>query len=227
LDIIVNSIYGRIEWFKNTGTASKPELSVNRPVLVDWQEEAPAPAWNWWKPGDSCLVTQWRTTPFAMDWNCDSLTDLVMLDHEGYLAFYERFQKEGKYLLRPGERIFHSASNSIFDSKNNLVDSVGGPLRLNHGEAGSSGRRKICLTDWDGDGDTDLLVNSVNVAWFENTGTENGKVMLEFRGDLSAKKLAGHTTSPTVVDWNGDAIPDLLVGAEDGHFYYFQNTPDP
>jgi hypothetical protein len=72
------------------------------------------------------------------------------------------------------------------------------------------------------DGDTDLLVNSQNVAWFENTGTENGRVMMVFRGDLSSQKLAGHTTSPTVVDWNGDAVPDLLLGAEDGHFYYLK-----
>ena len=223
LDIIINSIYGRIEWFKNTGTASMPELSASRPILVDWQEEAPAPAWNWWKPGDSCLVTQWRTTPYAMDWNSDSLTDLVMLDHEGYLSYFERFEKDGKYLLKGGKRIFYSESNSVLDSKNNVVDSAGGPLRLNNGEAGRSGRRKICLTDLDMDGDIDLLVNSQNVAWFENTGTKNGKVWMQFRGNLSAKKLAGHTTSPTVVDWNGDNIPDILAGAEDGHFYYFLN----
>jgi hypothetical protein len=35
--------------------------------------------------------------------------------------------------------------------------------------------------------------------------------------------LAGHTTSPTIVDWDKDDIPDLLVGAEDGFFYYMQN----
>lgn len=222
-DIIVNSIFGKVEWFKNIGTASKPALSAQGSVLVDWQGEAPpSPEWNWWKPGDSCLVSQWRTTPFAMDWNSDGLTDLVMLDHEGYLAYYERFEKDGKLLLKGGQRIFYSESNSVFDSKNNVMDSSGGPLRLNNGEAGRSGRRKICLTDWDMDGDTDLLVNSQNAAWFENTRTKDGLVIMVFRGDLSTKKLAGHTTSPTVVDWNGDGAPDLLLGAEDGHFYYMK-----
>jgi hypothetical protein len=32
--------------------------------------------------------------------------------------------------------------------------------------------------------------------------------------------LAGHTTSPTTVDWDRDGVRDLLVGAEDGRFYY-------
>ncbi len=35
--------------------------------------------------------------------------------------------------------------------------------------------------------------------------------------------LAGHTTSPTTVDWDKDGISDLLVGAEDGFLYYMKN----
>ena len=43
--------------------------------------------WNWWNPGKTDLVTQWRTTPFAIDWNQDGFTDLILMDHEGYLCF--------------------------------------------------------------------------------------------------------------------------------------------
>jgi len=42
-------------------------------------------------------------------------------------------------------------------------------------------------------------------------------------GPLDSRILAGHDTSPTVVHWNKDGIPDLLVGAEDGHFYFKRN----
>ncbi len=48
------------------------------------------------------LLTQWRTTPVAVDWNRDGLTDLVMLDHEGYLAFFERTPTRRRARADPG-----------------------------------------------------------------------------------------------------------------------------
>jgi hypothetical protein len=96
---------------------------------------------------------------------------------------------------------------------------------LSEREAGASGRRKLCLVDWDQDGDTDLLVNGINASLFLNEGTEGKRVLFRHMGPLADRKLAGHSTSPTVVDWNQDGIPDLLLGGEDGHFYYFENTP--
>src|SRR3546814_6369941 len=67
------------------------------PVQVDWDgEAAPKPEWTWWDPETSMLATQWRTTPYATDWNGDGLTDLVMLDHEGYLSFFKRFRKRSE-----------------------------------------------------------------------------------------------------------------------------------
>ncbi|MBN2355196.1 VCBS repeat-containing protein [candidate division KSB1 bacterium] len=222
-DIMVNSIWGKVEWYKNIGSRNAPALAPAQPVQVDRGSEIPKPEWNWWQPQERQLVTQWRTTPCAIDWNRDGLTDLIMLDPEGYLTWFERFEQEGAFLLKPGQRIFYGSNASVFDSKNNIMDATAGLLRLNNQRAGKSGRRKICFSDWDQDGDLDLLVNSENVAWFENKGSKNGNVLLTYRGNLSQIKLAGHTTSPTTVDWNRDGIPDLLIGAEDGHFYYFRN----
>ena len=59
-------------------------------MTVAWGRKAPKPAWNWWDPEGKELVTQWRTTPVAIDWDRDERTDLVMLDHEGHVAFYRR-----------------------------------------------------------------------------------------------------------------------------------------
>jgi len=63
----------------------------------------------------------------------------------------------------------------------------------------------------------------MNAALFENIGEKDGKVLLKWKGNLSDEKLAGHTTSPTIVDWDKNGIPDLLLGAEDGHFYHLIN----
>ena len=187
-DIVANSIWGKVEWYRNVGSRDAPRLAAAQPII---RRPTRTPAWTWWKPQAPAFVTQWRTTPFAIDWNRDGQTDLVMLDQEGHLAF---FRRDGDDLM-PGARRFG--------------------LHLNEGRAGKSGRRKIQLTDWDGDGDLDLLVNSQNADLLRNDG---GKYVDQ--GPLSDQKLAGHTTSPTVVDWDRDGKPELLVGAEDGFLYH-------
>ena len=219
-DMVVNSIWGKIEWFRNPGRRGTLELEPARPVRVAWEGETPKPAWNWWTPEPGTLVTQWRTTPVATDWNADGLTDLILLDTEGYLAYFERFRAEnGELLLRPGKRIFHGTNCSVYNQKKDgVVDSREGLLRLNAVEAGWSGRRKICFADWDGDGRKDLFVDSKNVAWFRNVREENGHVWYEYMGNLSDDRLAGHSTCPTVLD-RGEGRCELLLGAEDGHFY--------
>lgn len=191
-------------------------------VTVNWETTIPKPDWYWWDPEPKSMATQWRTTPTAIDWNQDGLTDLIMLDHEGYLSFFERYRKDGALILKPGKRIFHSV-NGTYDRKNKLIDHKNGPIQLNEKKYGSSGRRKLAFGDWDNDGDIDMLVNGINAALWENVGQEKDRVNLKFRGDLSDLKLAGHSTDPTLVNWDNDGKPDLLLGAEDGYLYYWQN----
>ena len=222
-DVLVNSIWGKVLWYRNVGEPGAPKLDAAAPVRVAWEGPAPKPEWNWWDPEEGTLATQWRTTPHAIDWNENGLMDLVMLDHEGYLSFFERFEQDGKRLLRPGRRIFYGAEASTYGPRNEVRSEEAGRLRLNADKYGRSGRRKFAFTDWDSDGDQDLLVNSENVALFVNEGEQDGRVVLRHAGNVAARKLAGHTTSPTPVDWNNDGVPDLLVGAEDGHFYYLEN----
>jgi len=97
-------------------------------------------------------------------------------------------------------------------------------LQLNSGVAGRSGRRKLCLVDWNNDGRLDLMVNSLNTCFFENVRQSGDTAFFVNRGDVSNIKLAGHDTSPTPVDWDKDGVFDLVVGAEDGHFYWLKNN---
>ncbi len=209
LDIVANSIWGKVVWYENEGTQSAAKLNPAQPIQVEWEGETPKPKWFWWNPTGKELVTQWRTTPFVIDLNEDGLNDLVMLDQEGYLAFFEREKKaDGDYILKHPHRIFE--------------DEEGNSLRLNERDAGGSGRRKITMVDWDLDGDLDILINSKNIDFFRNI-SEDGGYRFKNEGLVAERILAGHTTCPTVVDWDGNGIPDLLVGAEDGYFYHLTN----
>ena len=216
-DLIVNSIWGKIVWYKGLGGL---KLAAAQPVRVAWSGETPKVAWNWWTPEDGTLATQWRTTPVAIDWNKDGRCDLVMLDQEGYLCYYER-RDDGQ--LEPGKRIFRCVNGYLYNNKKGIIDSKPGFLRLNDAIAGQSGRRKICFADWDKDGKLDLIVDGPNACWFKGLGGKGGEYALEYIGDISSTVLEGHTTSPTVVDWDKDGICDVLVGAEDGHFYVLKN----
>jgi hypothetical protein len=220
-DVIVNSIWGKVQWYRNVGRRGRPKLEAARPVKVQWNGQPQKPAWNWWSPEDGALATQWRTTPLAEDYNGDGMCDLLLLDHEGYLCLWERQREGDRLVLTPPQRIFAGRGAHGFDNRQGVKQEGDGPLRLNVGTAGRSGRRKFCLADWDGDGRKDLLVNSTNINFLKNVGdTPGGGCVLEDMGPVSAQRLAGHTTSPTVVDWNGDGTPELVVGAEDGRLYY-------
>lgn len=199
-EILYNSIFGQIQYLEMPDTRGRTTMPT--PVRVAWKGEPPYPVWNWWRPGPDELVVQWRTRPLALDWDQDGVTDIVAVDHEGYLALYKG-RSDGYFT--PGDRVFKGED--------------GKPLRLNEREGGGSGRAKIQLVDWDADGDLDLLRNTQNTGWFENVAG-----VFTWRGDFPGRKLAGHTTAPAAFDWNEDGKLDLLVGAEDGHIYCYHRA---
>lgn len=209
-DIIFNSILGRVQWLRNIGShASSLEFEGPHAIEVDWSAEAPKPKWTWWKPTGKELVTQWRTTPVVRDFTGDGLLDLAMLDSEGYLVLFERKSLDGNLHLSAPKRCF--------------VDRAGLPLRLTNGEGGRSGRRKLAVVDWNGDGELDWLMNSANADLYVGLGQENGVWRFESKGALAEQNIEGHDVSPTVVDFDGNGVPDFLGGAEDGRFYYLRN----
>jgi len=141
--------------------------------------------------------TDWRTTPLAADFDSDGKLDLVLMDDDGFLTC-------------SGERLF--------------LDEDLQPVRLNPQSAGRSGRVKLALVDWDGDGRMDVLTNSENATWWRNCkDAGDGRVILKKVGNLARRNVAGHTSSPAVCDFDKDGRPDLLVGSENGRIYFIRH----
>lgn len=210
-DIVANSIWGRVHWYRNVGSRREPLLAPASVVEVQWPEpnRPPKPAWNWWDPAPFELVTQWRTTPAVADLNADGLNDLIMLDHEGWLCFWQRERRGDELILLPGKRV--------------LCDHQGQPLQLNPGSGGKSGRRKLHVADWDNDGRLDLLINGTNAEFWRQIDNSDGVWKFQRVGDVSSTKIDAHDTSPATVDFDADGHRDLVIGAEDGRFYFLRS----
>lgn len=216
-DIVFNSILGRVMWLKNIGKPGLPILDKPRPIEVRWESEPPTLKWGWLKPIGTELLTQWRTTPVVYDFNSDGLQDLAMLDTEGYLAYFEREDRNGMIVLRSPRRAF--------------VDSAGQPMRLNPKTAGGSGRRKLAVCDWNSDGRFDWLLNSKNAdLMLQNSLSSNDQPTVwqfENTGSIADRNIEGHDVSPTTIDLDGDGFREFLGGAEDGRMYYLNPRNRP
>jgi hypothetical protein len=139
--------------------------------------------------------------------------DLVLIDHEGYFAFFERYRdRDGSLKLKEGKRIF-KLNGSLWQPTSMKADHGKFPYRL---------------VDWDGDGDLDILTDGTymegNVKFYENISEIAGEYNFVNRGDVHTRVIRLHEVTPTLCDWNKDGIPDLLCTAECGNLYYFINN---
>jgi hypothetical protein len=214
-DIIFNSIWGRVSWFENQALVLNgfDMLKGKKKVKVQWPGPAPKPEWRWWDPEADEWSTQWRSSVQIIDWDRDGLEDVAALDHEGFLVLHRRYKKDDRLYLGPAERIF--------------LDYEGNPWQINPHKPGGCGRRKFVFADWDNDGDNDFIVDKSdmggNVVLYKNI-TDDKAPRFVLYDSLADIVVAGHSCSPEVFDLENDGQLDLLLAAEDGHFYCFHRS---
>lgn len=88
---------------------------------------------------------------------------------------------------------------------------------------------RIDAADWDGDGLVDLVVGCSRggIIWYKNLGTKQkpqfGAARMLFTTDGKPMDV-GWTSSPKMVDWDGDGDLDLISGAEWNRIVWYENV---
>ena len=178
------------------------------------------------------LWGRWKVRPAIVRYN--GTVWLAKLDEDDALHLYRKAGLTnvldcGKLLLSDGSAITAHRANSALSTA------------IEQGDA------KLQFTDWDGDGDPDLLVGCTSVASYPNTyqgipwnlGTQTMQVMIfenvstdgSFVFDyprlfqyLRADYFLGSGAKAPVSCDFGDSRrgANMLVGADDGKFYFFK-----
>jgi len=156
--------------------------------------------------GSGCL----GAAPRGFDWDADGLTDLIVGTADGRVLFYENTGT-------PGAPAFAAASPV-------RAGPAGGQTDIN-----VASRALPALRDWDGDGDTDLIVGAYDAyirVYLNNGMTPSGPQLL---GELRATSgggdliVPGQRAAPDFVDLDGDGVADLLAGNTNGQLLLYVN----
>jgi len=137
-----------------------------------------------------------------VDFNDDGDTDIIVGDRNGFITFFER-NPDGT--LMTGVKL-QSGGVDIDVGGNSAPDFV----------------------DWDEDGDLDMIIGSdmtSAVRVYMNTGSASAYQFSGFSDFTGGGTVVTHYRStPSIYDMNGDGLFDVVMGATDKKFHYYENT---
>ncbi|MCC6909876.1 MAG: VCBS repeat-containing protein [Phycisphaerales bacterium] len=123
----------------------------------------------------------------------------------------------------PGEIFFFAgARDGAYEEPIKLESSSGGDVNVGQASAAA-------VTDWDRDGDLDLLLGTIEGDVFFVPNVHEGKGVPKF-GDAQQLAAGGENirvkgdAGPTVADWDGDGADDLICGDGQGGVWFYRAT---
>jgi len=215
IDLIVAQESGRLSFIENLGPGEDGKLRTKAEVYLKGRRKFICAG---------CLGI-----PDICDWDGDGDVDIIVGNSYGFIEFFEGLPGENGRMFAPmrlmeagGKPIRHLAGPS---------GSVQGPFEAKFGYTGA------LATDWDGDGDLDLLVSDITGLHFfyENVGSRSSPVLAEGRklgvdwGDRTpdlppwnwrypegGELVTQQRMKPEVMDWDGDGITDYVSMDSEG-----------
>jgi Ca2+-binding RTX toxin-like protein len=247
LDAVVGELYGILNYFENTGTASAPGFTPRTGAA---------------NPCNGVDVGNASKPTFA-DLDGDGDLDALVGESDGTLNYFENTGTASAPVLTArtgtanpfnGIDVGYSSVPTLADldgdgDQDALVGEFDGNLNYyeNTGTASApvfTARKGTAnpfngvdvnfystptFADLDSDGDLDALVGEYEgtMSYFENTGTVSAPVFTARTGTANPFNGVdlGFHSNPTFADLDDDGDLDALVGEEFGALMYFENTP--
>lgn len=200
-DIVVGDSNGFIWWFKNYGEKGKPVFKTGKFFPSFY--------------GASCKLN-------VYDWNGDGLPDFIIGDSEGYVHVVLNIgnRAEPKFtsaMAKPRIGVYGNLNDNL-DAK--PLDYGRKPLIIGN-------YASPWVADWNNDGRPDLIVGegtySANSIWiFLNTGSAQNPKLEDGCKYPLAYGDGREQLTPAVCDWDGDGLPDLIVGEREGRVCFYR-----